>query len=82
MQNKEGIMPLKWGVIGAGGIAERRTIPEGITKARNATLVAVMDVDETRAKKIGSEYKALRDFLGCLPPLRQTNNGSHRGDID
>lgn len=32
---------VRWGVIGAGGIARRRTIPEGILPARNAELVAV-----------------------------------------
>ncbi|KKL05557.1 hypothetical protein LCGC14_2604830, partial [marine sediment metagenome] len=29
---------IKWGVIGSGGIARRRTIPEGISKARNGKL--------------------------------------------
>jgi predicted dehydrogenase len=32
---------VRWGVIGAGGIARRRTIPEGIVPAENAELVAV-----------------------------------------
>lgn len=32
---------VKWGVIGSGGIARRRTIPEGILPAENARLVAV-----------------------------------------
>ncbi|MCW5553058.1 MAG: Gfo/Idh/MocA family oxidoreductase [Verrucomicrobiae bacterium] len=32
---------IRWGVIGAGGIARRRTIPEGILPAKNAELVAV-----------------------------------------
>jgi predicted dehydrogenase len=36
---------IKWGVIGSGGIARRRTIPEGITKAGNAELSAVFDID-------------------------------------
>lgn len=31
---------LRWGVIGAGGIADTRTIP-GILEARNAELVAL-----------------------------------------
>jgi len=50
-------MAVNWGVIGAGGIASRRTIPEGITKAKNARLVAVMDVDATRIKELGAKYK-------------------------
>lgn len=35
---------VRWGVIGAGGIAQRRTIPEGIIPASNAELIAVYDV--------------------------------------
>lgn len=47
---------VKWGVIGAGGIADRRTIPEGIIPASNSKLVAVMDVDADRAKAVGAKY--------------------------
>ena len=50
-------MVVRWGVIGAGGIADRRTIPEGITKARDTKLVAVMDVDEARARAVGEKYR-------------------------
>ena len=32
---------IRWGVIGSGGIARRRTIPEGILPAANAELIAV-----------------------------------------
>ena len=32
---------IRWAVMGAGGIARRRTIPEGILQAKNAELVAV-----------------------------------------
>ena len=51
-------MGVNWGVIGAGGIADRRTIPEGITQAGNAKLVAVMDADEGRAKEVARKYGA------------------------
>lgn len=47
---------VKWGVIGAGGIADRRTIPEGIVPAANSELVAVMDVDEARVREVASKY--------------------------
>ncbi|MBU0951330.1 MAG: Gfo/Idh/MocA family oxidoreductase [Elusimicrobia bacterium] len=50
-------MAIKWGVIGAGGIADRRTIPEGIAKAPNAKLVAVMDIDAVKAKAVAEKYK-------------------------
>ncbi|NSW56442.1 MAG: Gfo/Idh/MocA family oxidoreductase [Armatimonadetes bacterium] len=49
-------MTVRWGVIGAGGIADRRTIPEGIIPAAGAELVAVQDVDEARAKRVGEKY--------------------------
>ncbi len=50
-------MAVKWGVMGAGGIAYRRTIPEGIIRAKNAQLTAVLDVEEKRIKEIADEYK-------------------------
>ena len=34
---------IRWGVVGSGGIARRRTIPEGIVPASNAQLVGVYD---------------------------------------
>ena len=53
---------LKWGVIGSGGIAGRRTIPEGIAKARNAELSAVFDINQQVnaqvAKESGAEQAA------------------------
>ncbi len=36
---------IKWGIIGSGGIARRRTIPEGIVPAANAQMVIVYDID-------------------------------------
>ena len=50
-------MTIRWGVLGAGGIADRRTIPEGITQATDSKLVAVMDVDEGRPG-VGEKYGA------------------------
>lgn len=48
---------INWGVIGCGGIAYRRTIPEGLTKARNARLISVMDVDPNKAKEVGERFE-------------------------
>jgi len=45
-----------WGVIGACGIARRRTIPEGIVPAENASLEAVMDVDIEGARSVAAEF--------------------------
>jgi predicted dehydrogenase len=58
---------IKWGVIGSGGIAKRRTIPEGIAKAENAELSIVFDVNQQVnaevAKKYGAEQAASIDKL-------------------
>lgn len=50
---------IRWGVIGSGGIAKRRTIPEGIVPARNAELVSVFDVDQEVNKAVAKEFNAI-----------------------
>lgn len=47
---------VRWGVLGAGGIARRRTIPEGILAAPNAELAAVFDVHDCAA--IAAQFDA------------------------
>ncbi|MHC4542345.1 MAG: Gfo/Idh/MocA family protein, partial [Planctomycetota bacterium] len=49
---------IKWGVIGSGGIARRRTIPEGIVKARNAELSAVFDSDQQVNAEVARQFGA------------------------
>ena len=46
---------MKWCIIGAGGIADRRTIP-AILKDENSELVAVMDRVSAVAKSVGEKY--------------------------
>lgn len=53
-------MSIKWGVIGAGGIADRRTIPEGILGAEKAELVAVQDIDTARLQEIAAKHDVAR----------------------
>jgi len=48
---------IKWGVIGSGGIARRRTIPEGILKARNAELTAVFDINQQANAEVAKQYR-------------------------
>ena len=48
-------MKIKWCVVGAGGIADRRTIP-AILSDENNELVAVMDKVPDTAKIIGDKY--------------------------
>ena len=50
---------IKWGVIGSGGIARRRTIPEGFVPARNAHLVAVQDASAAVNKEVAKEFGAV-----------------------
>lgn len=52
---------LRWGVIGAGGIADRRTIP-GMMLAENAELVAVMDVRAELCEQLREKYHAKRAY--------------------
>ena len=47
---------IKWGVIGSGGIARRRTIPEGIARAEHAELVSVYDINTTVNQAVASEF--------------------------
>lgn len=50
MENK-----IRWGVIGAGGIADRRTIP-GMMLCDNAELVAVMEINQELAEKCRAKW--------------------------
>ena len=54
-------MKIKWGVIGCGGIAYRRTIP-GMMLCDNAELVAVMDTNFDVANKVKDEFNAKYAF--------------------
>lgn len=48
---------LKWGVIGCGGIADRRTIP-GMMLTENAECYAVMDINAEVAENVKNKYNA------------------------
>lgn len=54
-------MTLKWGVLGAGSVAQRRVMP-AIQKAEGAELHALFSRDETRAEKLAKEYNATRAY--------------------
>jgi predicted dehydrogenase len=51
---------VRWAVIGATGIADRRTIPEGIMPAANSELVALMAIPEVEAdlQRVSEKYGA------------------------
>jgi len=63
---------LRWGVIGAGGIADRRTIPEGILPAPNTELVAVNSSSEESTRRIAAKY-GVRGYAEAIELL---------GDVD
>ncbi len=46
---------VKWGCIGCGGIADRRTLP-GLMMSENSELIAVCDTNENAAKKVAEKY--------------------------
>ena len=52
---------IKWGVIGCGGIADRRTIP-GMMLANNVELVSVMDANLEVANAVKEKYNAQYAF--------------------
>jgi len=52
---------VRWGIIGAGGIADRRTMP-GIELAENAVIHSVMEVDMAVAKALKEKYKAAKAY--------------------
>ncbi len=49
---------IRWGVIGSGGIAKRRTIPEGILKANNAELAVVCGRDAKKNEETAKQFGA------------------------
>ena len=52
---------VKWGVIGCGGIADRRTIP-GMMLSDEVELVAVMDANLEAAQRVKEKYGAKYAF--------------------
>lgn len=47
---------VNWGIIAAGGIAKRRTLP-AMEAVENARVIAVMDKNEEVAKNLSIEYE-------------------------
>ena len=46
---------VNWGIIAAGGIAKRRTLP-AMGQVKNAQVIAVMDTNEAAVRQIAKEY--------------------------
>lgn len=60
---------IRFGVIGAGGIADRRTIP-GMLKCENAELIAVMGPNTERTERLRAKYNAKRAYTSETELLR------------
>jgi predicted dehydrogenase len=56
---------VRWGVVGAGGIADRRTIP-GMLKASNTRLVAVMEIQASLAEQLRAKHGAQRAYTNIV----------------
>ena len=54
-------MGLKWGVLGAGSVAQRRAIP-AINLASNAELHSIFSRDAAKAERIACKYGAARSY--------------------
>ena len=54
-------MTLKWGVLGAGSVAQRRAMP-AIKKADGAELHALLSRDATRAEQLAREHGATKAY--------------------
>lgn len=63
---------VKWGIIGAGGIADRRTMP-GMELAKNAEIYAVMEIDMDAAKALKKKYKAKEAYSNEADLLADPN---------
>lgn len=64
-------MTLKWGVLGAGSVAQRRAMP-AIQKATGAELHALFSRDATRAQKLANEHNAIKAYSSVDDLLTDT----------
>ncbi len=64
-------MAINFGVIGAGGIAQRRMIPEGLLPSEKCQLVAVMDSDLQLAQTVAAKFGVQRFFANTADLLNQ-----------
>jgi len=55
-------MAVGWGVIGACGIARRRTIPEMVQYSKKAELVAVMDIMAEPLEEVKQQFGAKKSY--------------------
>ena len=66
---------MNFGIIGCGGIADRRTIP-GMIKSNKVKIVAVEDISEDLSKKVAQKYGVSSFYTDEVSRL------SHKGERD
>jgi predicted dehydrogenase len=59
-----------WGIIGCGGIAESRTIPEGILPAEGCSVEAVMSPHRSTVRRVGERFGVKSRYTGYEELLR------------
>lgn len=64
-------MKVRWGVIGACGIARRRTIPEVLRFAEKSEIVALMDVDSQALQATAQEFGIPRAYSTISELLKE-----------
>ena len=64
-------MSLKWGVIGAGSVAQRRAMP-AINKATKTELHALMSRDKDRAKQLSETHGASKYYTSISDLISDT----------
>ena len=60
---------IRWGILGAGGIADRRTMP-GMQLTEYAEIVAVMEIDAEVAERLRAKYNAKRAYTDEVELLK------------
>ncbi len=64
-------MSLKWGIVGAGGVAKRRAMPAMVASKR-AEIAAVMVRDQARADALAEEIGAPKGYSVWKPLLEDS----------
>lgn len=60
---------VRFGILGAGGIADRRTMP-GMLLAEHAEIVSVMEIDAAVAERLRAKYDAKRAYIDEVELIR------------
>ncbi|RAV22444.1 Gfo/Idh/MocA family protein [Paenibacillus contaminans] len=66
-------MKIRWGVIGAGGIAVNRTIP-GMLASGSSTVAAVMRTDERKLAEVQARFPMAQGYVSVSEMLRDSGN--------